>query len=205
MGRITLFQSNWTSSNQPSLGTRDCDSELSHPTYHYSRSKVMTSYTLLTNQKVGILGGRNSDSCPEAGSTRSPSHNKGVLFKHVHGAKEGWGSEICYQSEISKQICESAFQDKRPTHSQGSPTEEQLDCQSRPQRCLLHDSSFTSTSPPFPLQPRNEDNPIQLPPLWTMHSPRVFTKILKPAIEKLKTMDICLVVYMDNILIMALL
>ena len=66
------------SSNLRSLGTRDRDTGWSHPTYCYSRSKVTTSYTPPTNHRVGTFGRRDSDSCPEAGSTGSPSHNKGV-------------------------------------------------------------------------------------------------------------------------------
>ena len=109
---------------------------------------------------------------PSPRSTRSPSHNKGVLFKHVHGTKEGWGSETCYQPQISKQICEiRALKDGRPTHSQGPHTEEQLDGQSRPQRCLLYGPSCTSTSPPS-LQPRKEDIPIQMSSLRTVYTPK---------------------------------
>ena len=68
----------------------------------------------------------------------------------------------------------------------------------------LKDTFFMHMVPVAPpLQSGEEDIPIQLSLFGLCTTPRMFTKILKPAIERLISMDIRLVVYMNNILIMA--
>jgi len=70
-----------------------------------------------------------------------------------------------------------------------------------PSLCLYGLNSPSISSSPT-LQVGGEDIPVQLPLLWPMHSPRVFTKVLKSSVEMLRSLGIYLVIYMDDMLLM---
>jgi len=99
--------------------------------------------------------------------------NKIKVLQHVHCAQERWRSETCHQSETPKRICEiKAFQNGGATHSQGSLETARLDGQSGPKRCLFHGPNSPPTPQPASLQVGGKGIPIQLPSLWSLHSPK---------------------------------
>ena len=107
----------------------------------------------------------------EAGYFPNSNCHRGILFEHVHCPKERWGSETCHQSKAVEQVCEvRALQDGGPSHSQSPPEETRLDGKSGPERCIFHGSSSPSISAVPPLQVGEEDIPVQLSPLWLVHS-----------------------------------
>ena len=126
-GRITLFQSNWKV-----LTSDPWVLETVIQGYHFPLTAIPGQkpwpYTPhLPTRELALLEEEIQTLVRKQAVQEVPITKKGIFLKHVHSAKEGWGSETCHQPQISKQICEiTAFQDGRPTHSKGPITEERL-------------------------------------------------------------------------------
>ena len=191
-------------SNSGALGHPDSNRGLSHPPSFHSLPTFSSLQPPSVHRGHCNIGGGDKVPPSEAGHQSNPNSNRGVLLQHVHSAQEGWGSETRHQPETPKQICEiRAFQNGGATHSQSSSEEKRLDGQSRPERCLFHGPNSPTILPFTPLQDGEKDVSIQLSSLWSLHSPRVFTKILKPSVEMLRSLGIRMVIYMDDMLLMA--
>jgi len=115
-------------------------------------------------------------------------------------------SETCHQSETSERICEiRAFQNGGATHSQGSLVTARLDGQSGPERYLFHGPNSPPNIATCFSSGWREGHTYQFKclPFGLCTAPRVFTKILKPSVEMLRSLGIRLVIYMDDMLLMA--
>ena len=155
------------------LGPTDCDQGIPYSPHCRSSSKVSPSQPTPTTRRCYCLGGGNSFFTAEADNPTNSFLNRGVLFKHVPGAKERGRSETCNKSQTSEQICEiRALQDGGVTYNKNPPPEERLDGKNRLEGCLLHDTHGPSMPSPPPFQSREEVIPIQLSPLRPMHGPQ---------------------------------
>ena len=116
-------------------------------------------------------------------------------------SQERWRSETCFQSETPEQICEiRAFQNGAATYSQGYRMTE---WPSGPERCLFYGPNSPPTSKPAPLQVEGRTYQFHCPRCSLCTAPRVFTTILKQCIKMLRSLGIRLVIYMDDMLLMA--
>ena len=87
------------------------------------------------------------------------------------------------------------------THLVRSVTAERLDGENRPQRRLLCGSHIgKSLIPAIPLE-RLPDG-ICLSPIRSSVSPRIFTKLMKPVVARLRRSDVRLIIYLEDILFM---
>ena len=202
-GRISLFRSNWEA-----LTSEPWVLQTVSEGYHIPLMFVPHQHLPPTNPHLftedSVILREDIQSLQQKQAMSGPSLNEGLLLQHVYSSQERWRSETCHQSETSEQICEiRAFQNGGATHSQGSPETERLDGQGGPERCLFHGPNSPPTSQPAPLQVEGKDILFQLPSLQFCTAPRVFTKILKPCVEMLRSLGIRLVIYMDDMLLMA--
>ena len=122
-GRISLFQLNWKALTSDSWVLETVTGGITFHFYPSLFSKHPPQPPLTSRGSVG-LGGGGQVTLAETDDSTSPHPSSGILFQHVHGAQERWSSETCYQPQTLEPLCEiSAFQDGRPTHSQGPPPE----------------------------------------------------------------------------------
>jgi len=112
--------------------------------------------------------------------------------------KKGGGTETGHKPEGSQ--CETrAFQNGGSPHSPRPHPTRGLDDKTGPEGCLSSgtNSHRSSTSPPVPKTYQFQCLPFGLTStLW------VFSKIMKPVVGALQHMDICLVIYLDNLLVL---
>ena len=198
-GRISLFSLNWKALTQETWVIQTVMEG-----YHIPLMSVPNQCSPPQPSPVlrghYIIGGGDTVSPAETGHLSDLNSSRGILLKHVHSAQERWGSETCHQPKVLEQTCEiRAFQDGGPAHSQSSIKERRLE---------LKDALFMV---PIASQFRHlllfkmEKKTYQFNclPFGLCTAPRVFTKILKPAIEMLRSLSIRLVIYMDDMLLMA--
>ena len=200
-----LVPSQLESPNSGTMDHSDCVGGIPYPSY------ISSTPALPSIQSSSVLGGscdnggRDSVSPAEAGHLSNPYHHRGILLQYVPSSQEGWRSETSHKSETSKHTCEiRAFQDGGPTHSQGSPTEERLDGKGGPQGCLLHGSNSPQSRHLLLFKMGKKSFQFNCLPFGLCTTPRVlFTKLLKLAVEIFRSMGIRLVIYMDDMLLMA--
>ena len=158
------------SPDQRQLGSRDSDRGVSHsPSIPACPASTYPQPPLTSQGSVSLRGG-GQVTLAETSDSTSPHSPSGILLQHVHGAQERRRSETCYQSQIFESLCEiRAFQVGGPPHSQSPPSEERLDGQDRPQRCLFHGTNSPPISQSPSLQSGVRDLPIQVPSFRVVH------------------------------------
>ena len=192
------------SPDQQQLGPRNSDRGVSHSASIPAYPANNRPQPPLTSRRSVGLGGRGQVTLAETGDSTSPHPSSGILFQHVHDAQERRRSETCYQPQTLEPLCEiRAFQDGRPTHSQSPPPEKRLDGQDRPQRRLF----MVPIAPQFHnlllFRVGSETYQFKYLPFGLCTAPRVFTKTLKPVVKMLRSIGIRLVIYIDDMLLVA--
>jgi len=74
--------------------------------------------------------------------------------------------------------------------------------QTRPERCLLFSSSPCKITGICSLSVGQKDLSVSLPLFWTGSKPRVFTKRMKISIAVLRRLNVRLIIFLDDILLM---
>ena len=97
---------------------------------------------------------------------KSNSHSR-ILFQHVHSTQEGQGQRpVIKLKHFNRYVKSENFKlEGLP------PVEERLDGKEGPQRCLLYGPNNSSVPPSPPLQDAEQIFPVQLSPIWAVHSP----------------------------------
>ena len=123
--------------------------------------------------------------------------------QHIHSAKEQWEGTAHPQPEESQHIPRvRAFQDGGYTERTGPAEQERLHVQVRSQGCILN-SPHTS----FPLEISLFQLAGQGIRVWSSSfrpatAPKLFTKLLKPVLDSLRSAGVRLIGYLDDFLIM---
>ena len=183
--------------DQQQLGSRDSDEGISHPSHVQSGPTCTASFRLPTRDHTdSSCRSKQSSICPGLPQvsilTCSWSPRKVEVRDH-------------HQPQIPEQICEirAFFQDVGPAHSQSSSPEERLMA-----KIDLKDAFFM-----VPIAPQfckfllfsvgMQTYQFSCLPFGLCTAPRLFTKVLKPVVERLRSIGIRLVIYIDNMLLMA--
>ena len=180
---------------QGQMGPTNCDRRISHPTFVYPMARGGTAFSWGGSWPAG-----------EASNPISPKSDQEILLQHVYGTKERRRSETSYQPKKTEQPCEvRALQDGEPSYSEVSYIEGRLDDKNRPEGCLLHGTVPVAHQFQHLLlfKVNAKSFKFQCLPFGLCTATRVFMKVLKLAIELLRTLGIRLVIYMDNMLLMA--
>ena len=135
------------------------------------------------------------------------SHSKGNMKKLVHkqhfsGTKRWWQIQAHTQSEGSKPVhFVRTFQDGGCSLCEGPSQPGELSMQAGPEECLPFTSNSQELKKYFQFRWQGVLYEYSAPPFGLSTAPRVFTKVLKPALAKLRLMGIRLVAYLDDLLI----
>ena len=117
--------------------------------------------------------------------------------------KDGDIRPVVNLKALNSHVQQVPFKMGRHTRTEGHSTPRGLDDKGRSERRL-----FFNPSP----QPRQEipeislarqDVPVQLPTVWTVVGPVIFTKATKPVVTILRTLGMRIIIYIDDILVMA--
>ena len=108
------------------------------------------------------------------------------------------------QSEIPEYLpCPSPFQDGRDQSSEEPNPERRLDGEARPQGCFLSVPIHPTHRKYLRFQWEEQAWEFQTLPFGLSSAPYVFTKLLKPAVATLHRLGMRLVLYLDDMLILA--
>ena len=136
--------------------------------------------------------------------SRSPSPNKGLLLQHIHSTKKRWWPETSYQpkkAQLSREV--RTLQDGDSPYSEIPSLKGRLDGQGRLERCFLYLPIAKQFHHLLLFKANAESFQFLCLPYGLCTAPRVFTKVLKPAVELLRSIGIKLMIYMDDMLLMA--
>ena len=185
------------------LGPTDCDQGIPISPHCRSSSKVSASQPTPTTRRCYRLGGGNPFFNAEAGNPTNSFLNRGVLFKHVPGAKGGDQTPVINLKHLNKFVKSEHFKmggfDTVKTLLQKNNWMAKID---------LKDAFFMIPMAPqchhllrFRVGKRSYQ--FNCLPFSLCTAPRVFTKTLKPVVEMLRSMGLRVVIYIDDMLLMA--
>ena len=127
----------------------------------------------LFREGTDLVEGGAGSTPDKASSSESTNLSEGLLLQHVHGAQDGWWSETSHQPKSPEQPRESrAFQNGGLTYSQSPSAERGLDDQDRLEGHILYDTHGSAVPPAPPIQTECRVIPVQVPPIWAVHSPQ---------------------------------
>ena len=127
-----------------------------------------------------------------------------VCLKHIHDPKEDRRKQACNRYESAKQIRGvHPFQNGRHIPAKICSQTGRFYDKSRLKRCLSNCPSGQKIETLSSLHLEGCALLIRLPPLQALFVRQIFTKAAKPVIAFLRTMRITLLIFLDDILIMA--
>ena len=135
------------------------------------------------------------------------SYTKECNLFHFHplpSSKEEWSDETSDQPETVESLDRgSSFQDGGNSYPSGSAPPRGLDSTSGLEGCLLH-HPHPPGPPAVPEVHGGRDLlPVHLPTIWPVLCPWTFTKVMKPLMTLLRSWGIGIIIYIDDILILA--
>ena len=129
---------------------------------------------------------------------------KSVCKPPVHCPKKGRWTQTSYQSKIAEPIYRiSAFQNGRHSHVKRPFKTRRFSHKNRSKGCLPICPNLASPPKMSTVRVEKRDVGVSMPSFRTASAPRTFTKLLKPIVGHLRKMGIRLIIYLDDILIMA--
>ena len=189
------------SPDQQQLGSRDSDRGVSHSPSIPACPASTSPQSPLTSQGSVSLGGGGQVTLAETSNSTSPHSSSGILLQHVHGAQERRRSEnLKYLNHFVK---------LEHFKMEGLHTVKALLRKNDWMAKIdLKDAFFM-----VPIAPQFhnlllfrvglETYQFKCLPFRLCTAPRVFTKTLKPMVEILRSTGIRLVIYIDDMLLMA--
>ena len=189
------------SANSRSVGTSNCGWL---PTGTYSNPPPdqgpPANTLLIREQDPGNHG--SAGTSWQRGNCRGTTYNPEFCVPNIPSGKKGWGAETSSKPKGSQSVCEDrTLQDGRFSPAPRPFATTGLDGKDGFERCLPPDSYSPRLSTPTYLQ-MGETYKIQCLPFGLSATPRVFTKLLKPVVGFLRQIGCCLIIYLDDILIM---
>ena len=133
------------------------------------------------------------------------SSQQGLPLPTVHCPKERWGYTSHYKPEKTKFICtDSPFQNGRYIYAERPPKNRRLDDQSGPEGRLLHGTHrMLHHRRLLRFKWQGQTFQFNCLPFGLSSAPWVFTKTTRPVIATLRTLGLRIIIYIDDILIMA--
>jgi len=136
---------------------------------------------------------------------RSKSFSKERSFSKqlVLSSEKRLGQQTCYKSEESKYLHPlHSLQDGRVTSTEGNAQRGGLSLQNRSQRCIFFGPSVSETPKIYMFPMRRSTLRIPLSLFWPGVGTRIFTKLLKIPISILRRLNIRIIIYLDDMLLM---
>ena len=122
----------------------------------------------------------------------------------VCGAQEGWRKPPSCKFETSQPISGvRTLQNGRYSHVERPSKTGRLSGQDRSQGCIFDRSNLERSSKFFTFSMERSIARVCLPSVWLATAPRVFTKLMKPVVAMLRQRGVRLIIYLDDMLIMA--
>ena len=129
---------------------------------------------------------------------------EGLLLKHISGTQKGWGAKTRHQPQSAKQLClPRALQDGGHSHPERASGAGRLAGKDRPEGRILCNSDIPITSEIPAVSIPRETFRFTCLSFGLYSAPWVFTKTLKPALAVLRQRGIQMIVYIDDILLIA--
>ena len=126
------------------------------------------------------------------------------MITGLWNSKGGQRIKTSDQSESPKSACaDTTLQDGGHPYLEGVNMAQRLACKSRFEGCIHLDSNSSCTQKVFTVCIPRANIRIQLPFFGLLSAPWVFTKTLKPVSAILIELGVCMIVYIDNILLLA--
>ena len=152
--------------------------------------------------RVGGFGGRETSE--EGGYRGGGTLQKSISFKHLHDTQEGWREEASGRHEGPEQFHRTcSFQNARPFALAINPLERGFYVQDRSARPISNHSNCKKSRIYLRFLWKGRLYQFTCLPFGLRSSPRIFTKVLKPLLVYLRALGVHLLVYLDNILIIA--
>ena len=161
-----------------------------------------TSNTNL-NRECNLNNSRGCRVAIQRGNCRDSALSRQLCVPDISCGEEGWGSEASNKSEGPQSVCETrALQDGGPSPPPRSPPVRGLDGQNGSEGCIppSPNPSRPSTTSHLPLG--REILQIHLPTIQPVICTRVFTKLMKPVVGFLRQVGCCLIIYLDDLLVL---
>lgn len=161
-------------------------------------------FSVTNRAKCYRLGDRRIITKTSSPSCFQHSFNSGFCEQFVCSTQEGWGKPSRDKSKTPHSISRiPTLQDGGHSHAQGSFKKRRLLGEIRPERRLPHGPSMESAPKVSLLPLERVSSGICLPPIWPSNCTKGVTKLRKPVVVLLRQMGIHLIIYLDDILIMA--
>ena len=157
-------------------------------------------------ERKGIVTGGNHlhDWKGSSGRTTTERNPHGILLNNVFRPQKRWEDETSNQPKEVEPVCTSEpFQDGRHSDSQRTGPAKRLANENRPKRCLFHDTNSQRTPEISQVQGGSSKLPVYLPTVQPVKRSLGLTKTLRPVAAKLREFGIRMVVYLDDILVIA--
>ncbi|CAB4006993.1 Hypothetical predicted protein [Paramuricea clavata] len=147
----------------------------------------------------------NTRDCVGARGNSSSTIPKARIYKfYLCGAQEGWGESSGSKSKTTEPVSSlRAFQDGGHPHVKGSIKEGRFSRENRPQGCLPDSANLEEPPKISSVSLEGHRAGVCMPSFRLATAPRVFTKLMKPVVGALRQRGIRLIIYLDDILIMA--
>ena len=200
-GRTCHFLHNWKSLTQDPWVLRAVEGvKIDSPP-----GKETTTSSPLSHRDGTGKGGNRADAQQRSNSqAQCQGGPERLLLNHIPGPQKGRSYETCHKPESTESVCGSpTLQVGGHAEHEGPAEAKRLDGQGGSERCLLYNPD-TPRPPATPEVCGGEaELPIHLSTLRPVSAPWIFTNILKPVAALLREHGVRLVIYIDDILIMA--
>ena len=148
--------------------------------------------------------GGGSENVTKERYRKSDLSPKRVCVKFVSCTKKDGGHEASHQPQTTERVnSQRKVQDGNTQCSIEVNEERRLSGIARFERRVLLDSHSGKSPQISQIYLEEPEVPVSLPPFGLTSAPRVFTKVLKPVVANLRRQGIRIVIYLDDILIIA--
>ena len=152
--------------------------------------------------KVGGFGGR--ETFEEGGYRGGGTLQKSISVEHFYNTQEGWREVAGGRHEGPEQFHRTcSFQNGRSFVPAINHLEREFYVQNRSERRISNSSDCKKIKDLSKFSLERETVPVHMSTFGLRSSPRIFTKVLKPLLVYLRALGVRLLVYLDDILIMA--
>ena len=203
--QVSMFSKKLGENNPRPMGTA-YNQRVSNSVHTIALSGQKSSRTSVLSNRTGRSGQRDPGHATQRSSGRNtqPSGRGGFLFQHVPGPQKRWPAETGIQSKKAKYFCtHPTLQNGGGAYVERHSQARRLVSKNRPERCIFHDPSSSSGQEVPEISKSREDISIQVPTIRLSSAPWVFTKTLRPVVTLLRELGLRMVVYIDDILVMA--
>ena len=204
-GRLSLFRSNWEKiCNDRWVLDAIQDYHIEWLTKPYQVHQPACPH--FSEEEMESLQIEIEQNDLERGDLTSKDWDRGrhPLHHNIPSPQERWGPQNNYQPEEVEQFGPApSFQDGGDTHAKRPVEARRLHGQDRLERRLSCSANKQARQEIPEVQMETSNVSVQLPTFWAVIcAPWVFTKITKAVAAVLREMDVRLIMYVDNMLIM---